>query len=74
MYTSKSKAVGRLELLAWINECLETDYPKVENLSDGIGYAQILDACHPNQINIFKLNLSAKSEMEYSRNLRLVED
>lgn len=43
MHSGKSK-VGRLELLAWINEILETDYPKVEMLCDGVGYAQILDA------------------------------
>jgi RP/EB family microtubule-associated protein len=74
MYVSKSKAIGRLELLAWINEILEADYPKVENLCDGIGYSQILDALNPSAINIFKVNLSAKSEADYIRNLRLVED
>ena len=42
-----AKNLGRLELLAWLNELTETDYPKIESCSDGIGYCQILDAIAP---------------------------
>ena len=28
--------IGRLELLAWLNDFLDTDYPKIESLCDGI--------------------------------------
>jgi hypothetical protein len=35
----KAKNLGRLELLAWVNELVEADYPKIEQLSDGIAYA-----------------------------------
>ena len=73
MHSGKSK-VGRLELLAWINEILETDYPKVEMLCDGVGYAQILDAVQPKSIQIFKLNLNPKGENDNLRNLKLIED
>lgn len=30
--------LGRLELLAWINKSMETDYPRIESLCDGIVY------------------------------------
>lgn len=34
----KAKNLGRLELLSWLNDIAETDYPKIEMCSDGIGY------------------------------------
>ena len=34
----KAKNLGRLELLAWVNEVIDADYPKIENFSDGVAY------------------------------------
>lgn len=34
----KAKSLGRLELLQWVNEMTESDYPKIELCSDGIAY------------------------------------
>ena len=48
----KAKNLGRLELLAWINEIIDADYPKIETCSDGIAFLQILDYLKPNQPNI----------------------
>lgn len=46
----KAKNLGRLELLAWINDIIDADYPKIENCSDGIGYCQILDYLKPGSV------------------------
>jgi RP/EB family microtubule-associated protein len=48
----KARNLGRLELLAWLNEMVETDYPKVEMCSDGVAYCQVLDAIHPNTVHL----------------------
>ena len=53
---SRQVKIGRLELLAWINELTETDYPKVESLADGVAYCQVIDALHPRMVPLFKLN------------------
>ena len=42
----KARSLGRLELLAWVNEFLEMDYSKIEHLADGIAFCQIFDACY----------------------------
>ncbi len=42
-----AKSLGRLELLAWLNELVEADYSKIEACSDGVGYCQVLDAVLP---------------------------
>ena len=70
----KGKTLGRLELLSWVNDSLETDYPKIELLSDGIAYAQFLDAVHPNVVPLWKLNFQAKHKDDCARNLKLTED
>ena len=66
--------VGRLELLQWINEFTECDYPKLEMCCDAIGYCQVLDAIHPGIINLPKLNFSAKYPDDYSRNLKFLDE
>ena len=69
---NKAKNLGRLELLAWLNEIIDADYPKVENCSDGIAYCQLIDYLCPNNpqvIPLTKLNYSAKNRAEFQRNL-----
>ena len=75
--TMKAKNLGRLELLAWINELIDADYPKIENCSDGIAYCQILDSLYPNQPNavqLQRLNLLAKNKQDCQRNLKVLQD
>ena len=61
----KAKSLGRLELLGWINDIVEADYPKVELCSDGIAYCQILDALHPGCVQLHRLNFNAKHKDDY---------
>ena len=70
----KAKSLGRLELLGWLNEMAEADYPKIELCSDGIAYCQIIDAIHPNVVQLQKLNFNAKNKDDYTRNLKVLED
>ncbi len=64
-----------MELLDWLNEFIQSDYSKIEQLSDSVGYCQvnhllndqIIDAIHPNQIILSKLNFNAK----YKVNIKL---
>ena len=70
----KAKNLGRLELLSWINEVTETDYPKIELCSDGIAYCQVIDALHPGSILLHKLNFNAKHKDDYTRNIKVLEE
>lgn len=72
---TSSRNLGRLELLAWLNELVETDYPKVEMCSDGIAYCQVLDAIHPGgTVPLHKLNFNAKNKDDFTRNLKVLDD
>jgi len=70
----KARNLGRLELLAWLNEMAESDYPKVELCSDGVAYCQILDAIHPGVVPLYRLNFNAKNKDDFTRNLKVLED
>ena len=55
----KSKKLGRSELLSWINKTTECEYLKIEDLSDGIGFCQIVEAFFKgvsHELNALKLN------------------
>jgi RP/EB family microtubule-associated protein len=70
----KPAALSRIELLQWINQFTECDYPKVEMLCDGIAYCQVLDAVHPNCVNLAKFNLSARFPDEFALNLKTLNE
>lgn len=66
------KNIGRLELLAWLNELTESDYPRIENCCDGVAYCQVLDSIEPTLgVPLQKLNFMARSKDECARNLKV---
>ena len=55
----KSKKLGRSELLSWLNKTIESECLKVEDLSDGVGFCQIIEAFYKgctHELNTLKLN------------------
>ena len=70
----KSKKLGRSELLTWVNKTVESDYIKIEDLSDGVGFCQIIDAFFKNiskEMNSLKLNAINEIELK-QKNLYLL--
>ena len=63
---------GRIELLNWTNEFLESDYTKVEQACDGIAYAQIIDCATGLKMPLHKFNFAARHEEDYARNLSIL--
>ena len=70
----KSKSLGRLELLSWLNDFLEADYSKVEHLGDGIAYCQIVDSCYPGKVPLEKLNFNSTYVEQRVKNLKVLQN
>jgi hypothetical protein len=51
----RAKKLGRHELLAWVNSITQSDYGKIEGLSDGVAFCQIFDVNFPNTVNLNQL-------------------
>ena len=69
----KSKKLGRSELLSWLNKTVESEYLKVEDLSDGVGFCQIIEAFYKgcsHELNSLKLN-SINDNEQKQKNLSI---
>ena len=69
----KSKKLGRSELLSWINKTVESEYLKVEDLSDGVGFCQIIEAFFKgisHELNTLKFN--AINDIEHKQKNLLI--
>lgn len=51
----RAKKFGRHELLNWVNTLTQSDYIKIESLSDGVAFCQIFDAFYPNMFSLNQL-------------------
>lgn len=52
----KAKNLGRNELLGWVNFITISEYYKIENLSDAIGFCQVIEVFFPGCCELKKLN------------------
>ena len=70
----RAKKLGRHELLSWINSITQSDYPKIENLSDGVGLCQLFDAFYPNIANLNSLKLNSKNMEDWEKNFYILNE
>ncbi|OHS98459.1 Microtubule-associated protein RP/EB family member 1 [Tritrichomonas foetus] len=66
--------VGRGELLEWVNNLCKTNYTKVEELSNGAAFCQIIDCIHPGTVNLGRVNYNATQPFEMSQNYKILQD
>jgi RP/EB family microtubule-associated protein len=43
---------GRKELIDWINNFLEIEYTKVEQVASAAAFCQLMDALHPGEFTV----------------------
>ena len=65
--------VGRGELLSWVNDLLQINMNKVEQMASGAAYIQIMDAIFPNTVPMSKINWMAKYEHEFVNNYKILQ-
>ena len=67
-------AIGRLELVSWLNHVVQADYTSVTDCADGVAFCQLLDAVYPGRVPLHRLNFDARFVEDRERNLRVVRD
>jgi RP/EB family microtubule-associated protein len=67
-------AVGRAELLDWLNSLLGLGYTSVEDAGNGAAFCQVIDAVHPNSVPLGRVNFNASSEAERIENYKILQD
>lgn len=65
--------LSRHEMLNWVNDCLQSEYKKIEELSNGAAYAQFMDLLFPGTIPLKKIKFRTNLEHEYIQNFKFVQ-
>lgn len=65
--------VSRTEILQWINESLQLDLHKIEQLGTGAVLCQLFNAYFPGRIKMNSVNWGAKGEHEFVNNFKLLQ-
>lgn len=65
--------MSRNEYLIWVNECLQAEFSKLEQLHTGAGYCLFTEVLFPNSINMKKVKFNSRLELEWLSNWKIVQ-
>jgi RP/EB family microtubule-associated protein len=74
LFLRPATVASRGELLDWLNALLGIHSTKVEEMSHGVAFCQILDALDPNKVKLYKVNFNAVAEVEMILNYRIMQE
>ncbi|KAL3869292.1 hypothetical protein ACJMK2_041992 [Sinanodonta woodiana] len=65
--------LSRHDILAWINDSLQTNYTKIEELCTGAAYCQFMHMLFPDSIILKRVKFGTKLEHEYIQNFKTLQ-
>jgi len=65
--------LSRHDMLAWVNDSLQTRYAKIEEMCSGAAYCQFMDMLFPGSVQIKKIKFNTKLEHEYINNFKVLQ-
>ncbi|XP_051510125.1 microtubule-associated protein RP/EB family member 1-like isoform X2 [Myxocyprinus asiaticus] len=68
-----SENFSRHDMLTWINESLQMNHAKIEQLCTGAAYCHFMDMLFPASVPLKKVKFQAKLEHEYIHNFKLLQ-
>ncbi|XP_022235265.1 microtubule-associated protein RP/EB family member 3-like [Limulus polyphemus] len=71
--SATTENLSRHEMLNWVNDCLETQYSKIEELCTGAAYCQFMDMLFPGCISLKKVKFKTQLEHEYITNFKVLQ-
>ncbi|XP_050742429.1 microtubule-associated protein RP/EB family member 1 [Drosophila biarmipes] len=64
---------SRYDMLTWVNQMLQTQFSKVEEMCTGAAYCQFMDMMFPNSIPVRRIKFHANLEHEHLQNFKLLQ-
>ncbi|KAJ8257349.1 hypothetical protein GJAV_G00184660 [Gymnothorax javanicus] len=64
---------NQFELLAWLNESLQTKFTKVEQICSGAAFCQLMDWLFPGSVKLERVKFQAQTEVEFIYNYGLLQ-
>ncbi|KAE9552076.1 hypothetical protein FO519_004702 [Halicephalobus sp. NKZ332] len=65
--------MSRHELLAWVNDCLQSNLTKIEEMSTGAAYCGLTDFLFPGSVPVKKVKWNCKSEPDQLNNWHILQ-
>lgn len=65
--------LSRHEVLAWVNDTLQANFTKIEELCSGAAYCQFMDILFPGSVLLKKVKFNTNLEHEYIANFKHVQ-
>ncbi|XP_034119878.1 microtubule-associated protein RP/EB family member 1 isoform X5 [Drosophila guanche] len=68
-----SENLSRHDMLSWVNDCLQSQFSKIEELCTGAAYCQFMDMLFPNSVPVKRVKFRTNLEHEYIQNFKILQ-
>ncbi|XP_076287936.1 microtubule-associated protein RP/EB family member 1 isoform X1 [Lasioglossum baleicum] len=65
--------LSRHDMLAWVNDCLQASFVKIEELCTGAVYCQFMDMLFPGSVPLKRVKFKTNLEHEYIQNFKILQ-
>lgn len=65
--------LSRHDMLAWVNDCLASNFGKIEELCTGAAYCQFMDMLFPGSVPLKRVKFKTNLEHEYIQNFKILQ-
>lgn len=65
--------LSRHDMLAWVNDCLHSQFTKIEELCTGAAYCQYMDMLFPGSVPMKRVKFRTNLEHEYIQNFKILQ-
>ncbi|XP_049309745.1 microtubule-associated protein RP/EB family member 1 isoform X2 [Bactrocera dorsalis] len=65
--------LSRHDMLAWVNDCLQAQFGKIEELCTGAAYCQFMDMLFPGSVPMKRVKFRTNLEHEYIQNFKILQ-
>ncbi|KDR16685.1 Microtubule-associated protein RP/EB family member 3 [Zootermopsis nevadensis] len=65
--------LSRHDMLSWVNDCLASNFTKIEELCTGAAYCQFMDMLFPGSVVIKRIKFRTNLEHEYIQNFKTLQ-
>ncbi|KAL5289642.1 MAPRE2.2 family protein [Megaselia abdita] len=65
--------LSRHDMLAWVNDCLQASFTKIEELCTGAAYCQFMDMLFPGSVPVKRIKYRTNLEHEYIQNFKVLQ-
>uniref|UniRef100_U5EYL2 Putative microtubule-binding protein involved in cell cycle control n=1 Tax=Corethrella appendiculata TaxID=1370023 RepID=U5EYL2_9DIPT len=65
--------LSRHDMLSWVNDCLRSQFSKIEELCTGAAYCQYMDMLFPGSVPMKRVKFRTNLEHEYIQNFKILQ-